>query len=76
MKLVLEKYDINTPTAVVAFTDSTATGAIHAITESELKIPDDISIIGYADVSFAGLIGLTTVRQPQEELGRQAAEIL
>jgi LacI family transcriptional regulator len=76
MKNILESYKNNLPTAIFAFTDYLATGAMKAIKESGLKIPEDISIIGFADLNFSELLGLSTVRQPQEELGKVASEVL
>lgn len=51
------------PTAIFAMSDVQALGALAAIRDSGLQVPDDISIIGYDDVEVSHLIGLTTVRQ-------------
>ncbi len=53
-------------------------GALDAIRERGLKIPDDISIIGFDDMPWANLLQppLTAIAQPTYELGRHAAELL
>ncbi|MCA1621162.1 MAG: LacI family transcriptional regulator [Acidobacteria bacterium] len=66
------------PTAVFARNDFTAVGAVSAIKEAGLRIPEDIAIVGYDDVPLASHTSppLTTVRQPTREQGRIAAEFL
>ena len=66
------------PTAVFARNDFTAIGAISAIKEAGLRIPQDIAVVGYDDVPLASHTSppLTTVRQPTREQGRIAAEFL
>lgn len=66
------------PTALFAFNDIMATGAYRAIQERGLKIPDDISIVGYDDIEIASYLvpALTTIRQKGFELGLKAAEML
>lgn len=59
--------------------DMMAMGAIDAILESGLKVPEDVSVIGYDDIEFAGRcqgIGLTTVRQFRDLMGQKAVQIL
>jgi DNA-binding LacI/PurR family transcriptional regulator len=53
-------------------------GALNAIRERGLKIPDDISLVGFDDMPWAALLQppLTVVAQPTYELGKQAAELL
>ena len=64
------------PTAVFAFDDPMAIGAICAAWEAGVKVPDDISMIGYDDVEMARFSSppLTTIRHPKAELGLLAAE--
>ena len=64
--------------AVFASNDTIAIGAMQAIRENDLRIPEDISIIGFDDISFSKLLNppLTTIRQPVYEMGSMAAEIL
>jgi DNA-binding LacI/PurR family transcriptional regulator len=66
------------PTAIFARNDFTAIGAISAIKEAGLRIPQDIAVVGYDDVPLAVHTSppLTTVRQPTREQGRIAAEFL
>jgi DNA-binding LacI/PurR family transcriptional regulator len=64
------------PTAVFCYNDMSALGALRAIHSSGLKSPDDISIIGFDDISFASYTRplLTTIRQPKQQMGRLAME--
>jgi LacI family transcriptional regulator len=63
-------------TAVLAFDDLTALGAIRALRHAGMQVPGDCSVIGFDDVPLAGLStpALTTIRQPMERMGRLAAE--
>ncbi len=66
------------PTALVAFNDKMAVGALRAAAERGLRVPDDLSVAGFDDieVSRATQPMLTTVRQPLEEMGRMAVNLL
>lgn len=66
------------PTAIFASNDLSAFGAMDAIRERGLRIPEDISIIGFDDIPQASLVypKLTTVRQPLEQMGRVAVKML
>jgi LacI family transcriptional regulator len=66
------------PRAVFAANDLMAMGAMLAIREAGLRIPQDIAIAGFDDIPAARLVNppLTTINQFQENLGRQAAEML
>lgn len=66
------------PTAVFCENDETAIGAMQAIKEAGLKIPEDISIAGFDDISFAAFCDppLTTIAQPAEEFGQTAVNLL
>ena len=66
------------PTAVFARNDFTAIGALNAIKQAGLRIPEDIAVAGYDDIPLASHItpALTTVRQPTREQGRLAANFL
>jgi len=59
------------PTAVFASNDMMAMGAIFAIKESGLSVPEDISVIGFDNITFASMIypQLTTMHQPLFEMG-------
>lgn len=66
------------PTAIFASNDLTALGAMVAIREHGLQIPEDISIIGFDDIPEAAFVHpkLTTVRQPLVKMGRAAVQQL
>ncbi len=66
------------PTAIVCSNDVMAFGAIRAIQEMGLRVPQDVSIIGFDDVPESRTFRpkLTTVRQPLQEMGRVATRIL
>ena len=62
------------PTAIVAATDEVAAGVVEAARVKILRVPEDLSIVGFDDTEFARLLSppLTTVRQPLREMGRVA----
>ena len=66
------------PTAVICGNDLTALGAAHALSEAGIRVPDQISIIGSDDISFARYAypPLTTIRVPRDQLGKLAFEAL
>jgi LacI family transcriptional regulator len=66
------------PTAIVASSDTSAFGVIRAITERGLRVPEDISVMGFDDLPEAGYMypPLTTIRQPIREMGRVATRLL
>ena len=68
----------NRPEAIFAISDIMAIGAIKAIRENGLRIPSDISVMGFDDISFALMYDppLSTVSQPKYELGKTAVELL
>jgi DNA-binding LacI/PurR family transcriptional regulator len=65
-------------TALVAFNDISAIGAIRALQDANLRVPADVSVIGFDDIKAAGftLPRLTTIHQPLEDFGRIAGEHL
>ncbi len=65
-------------TAILAFNDISAIGAIRALRESGRRVPEDVSVIGFDDIQSAAYQNpaLTTVRQPLREMGVIAAETL
>ena len=65
-------------TALVAFNDISALGAMAVLRESGLKVPEDVSIMGFDDIEFASIAypSLTTIRQPLQDMGAAAAELL
>ncbi len=62
-------------TAVFAANDQSAAGALRALREAGLRVPDDVSVVGYDDTLLARYLvpSLTTVRQPLQEMGQAAA---
>jgi LacI family transcriptional regulator len=68
----------NRPTAIFAFNDNMAIGAMRAAQEGGLCIPHDLSLVGFDDSSGATLVSpqLTTVSQPLQEMGRVAVSLL
>ncbi|MBE7469991.1 MAG: LacI family transcriptional regulator [Anaerolineae bacterium] len=66
------------PTAIFAANDKSAIGAIEAITEIGLKVPEDISVVGFDNIEEASFVngGLTTVDQFISDMGRVAVEML
>lgn len=66
------------PTAVACFNDLVALGLVRALTELGLRVPDDVSVVGFDDVPAATQTArpLTTVRVPQREMGRRAVQVI
>jgi LacI family transcriptional regulator len=66
------------PTAIFAASDLMAIGALKALREAGLQVPQDVALVGFDDVPVASVIepALTTVRQPIERLGSMAVEIV
>ncbi len=66
------------PTAIFAASDQMAIGAYRAIAEAGLRIPDDLSVIGFDDMEAASFAvpPLTTIRQPFTELASNAVDLL
>jgi LacI family transcriptional regulator len=66
----------NRATAIFCANDMLAVGAMVAARAAGLSVPDDIAIVGFDDIPAAKLLGLTTVRQPEFDLGALAAHTL
>jgi LacI family transcriptional regulator len=66
------------PSAIVAANDMMALGVLHELLVAGLRVPEDVSLVGFDDVAFASLSQppLTTVCLPRAELGRRAVEAL
>lgn len=66
------------PTAIFAGSDLQALGVIAAATEAGLRVPDDLSVVGYDDLALARWMRpqLTTVHQPLKRMGEEAARIV
>ena len=65
-------------TAVYAVADALAIGAIRALLESGLRVPEDVSVAGYDGIDVSGYISpsLTTIRQPVEEMAKDTVKLL
>ena len=65
-------------TAVFCFNDISALGAMRAIMDAGLRVPEDISVVGFDDIITAAYCkpSLTTVKQPLQEMGARAAQVL
>jgi LacI family transcriptional regulator len=66
------------PTAIFAFNDAIAIGALRAAGDRGLRVPEDLSILGFDDIQHATIVApaLTTIRQPLAEMGRAAIGLL
>jgi LacI family transcriptional regulator len=66
------------PTAIFASNDVMAMGVMDAVRDRGLRVPADISIVGFDDIPQASLVhpALTTVNQPLEKMGRVATQML
>jgi LacI family transcriptional regulator len=74
-QLLLRRRDF---TAVLCFNDISAIGSIRALHDAELKVPTDVSVLGFDDIQAASYIvpSLTTIRQPLKQMGAMAASSL
>jgi LacI family transcriptional regulator len=65
-------------TALMAFDDMTAFGAIRALTRAGVRVPEQCSVIGFDDIAASSLYTppLTTIRQPMEAMGTMAVSIV
>jgi DNA-binding LacI/PurR family transcriptional regulator len=65
-------------TAVFCFNDIAAIGAIRALKDAGLRVPEDVSVVGFDDILSAAYAtpSLTTVRQPLAEMGKRGAQVL
>jgi LacI family transcriptional regulator len=66
------------PTAVFCANDLLALGVLQVLIMNAVRVPEDVALVGYDDISFAAAaaVPLTSVRQPRDLLGRTAAELL
>lgn len=64
------------PTAIFAASDTQAMGVLEAARDAGLRVPDDLSVIGYDDIEVAEYLGLTTIRQLLFESGKRGVELL
>lgn len=66
------------PSAVFCANDLLALGVLQALYEAELKVPEDLAVVGYDDIEFAtsAVVPLTSVRRPAVAMGRRAGRLL
>lgn len=66
------------PTAVFCANDLIAFGVMSSLRDAGIRVPDDVSLVGFDDIALASQtsVPLTTIRQPMEELGAAAVELL
>jgi LacI family transcriptional regulator/LacI family repressor for deo operon, udp, cdd, tsx, nupC, and nupG len=64
------------PTAIFAASDVQAMGVLEAARARDLRVPEDLAVIGFDDIEMADVLGLTTVRQPLRETGARGVELL
>jgi len=64
------------PTAIFTASDTQALGVLEGARATGLRVPDDLSVVGFDDVEVSSYAGLTTVRQPLFESGRRAVALL
>jgi DNA-binding LacI/PurR family transcriptional regulator len=64
------------PTAVFAASDTQGLGVLEAARILGIRVPEELSVIGFDDIEVAAYVGLTTVRQPLYDSGRRGAELL
>lgn len=74
MRTLLERDRV--PDAVFAASDMQAMGALRAVQEAGLEVPDDLAIVGFDDIELSRCAGLTTLRQPARVMGARATEDL
>ncbi len=65
------------PTAIFCYNDMTAIGALHALKQRGIRVPQDVSLVGFDDIAFAAYCDppLTTIRQPMFEMGKRATQM-
>ena len=74
MKTLLEREP--RPDAVFAASDMQALGAMQAVRENDLRVPEDLAIVGFDDLELSRCAGLTTLRQPARTMGARASRTL
>lgn len=78
MSALLGRADGKFPTGVIAYNDMMALGALEAIRNAGLNVPDDISVVGFDDITMAAHANppLTTISQPKYKIGMLAVRLL
>lgn len=73
---LIDKNRQDLPDAVFVSSDIQAIGALNALKDRKLRVPEDMAIIGFDDIELARHLGLTTMRQPMYQMGVLAVEKL
>ncbi len=73
---ILRNFKLNESTTIVCASDSIAMGAYKKLEEVKIKVPEDISLIGFDNLFYSQLINLTTISYNREELGKKSAYML
>lgn len=78
VKHILQKDSLQKPDAIFCYNDETALSILNVIRELNLKVPDDVSIVGFDDshLAKASEVKLTTIKHPKMELGETAANLI
>ena len=66
------------PTAVLCLNDMMAYGAMNALTNQGIRVPEDVSVMGFDDIFFSQItsVPLTVIRQPAYDMGKKAGHVL
>ncbi len=74
----LELLQLNRPDAIFTINDRIGIGALAAVRQSGLRVPEDVAVLGFNDEPYAALIspGLSTISQPAYKMGQEAARML
>jgi LacI family transcriptional regulator len=64
------------PTAILVGSDTQAMGVLDQARRQQLRVPQDVSVVGYNDVELAPYLGLTTLHVPMREMGRKGTQLL
>ena len=64
------------PTAIICLSDVLALGVLRAAAERGIRVPQDLSVVGYDDIADAAAAALTTVHQPHAAKGEEAVRLL
>ncbi len=76
MEKILGRPEKKQPSAIFAASDIQAIGALKAIGEKGLSVPEDYSLIGYDDIDLARHLNLTTISQPMFNMGKMGVDVL
>ncbi len=75
---VLDKFKTRSVSFVACVNDTVAMGALNGLRSLDIRVPEDVSIMGFDDIAWSGwpVFDLSTVRQPLEDMGRMAVDLL